>query len=98
MYIRQSSLYFCIVKIENFKHMHVQKNIKVERYIENVHCQEVVMPWGTKDKTLCHLVKHHVWDIGSLLDSVQYQSYIFITWKYKLYIIVRNFNLFHEKL
>jgi len=34
MHTRQRSLYFCMVKIQNFKHIHVQKNIKVGQFIE----------------------------------------------------------------
>jgi len=41
MNARQSSLYF---EIKNFKYIHVQKNIKVEEFIVNVHCKKVDGP------------------------------------------------------
>jgi len=48
MHTREDSVYFCIVKIQNFKHIHVQKNIKVVKVIENLHGQEVVKTQGVK--------------------------------------------------
>jgi len=45
MHTRQISLYFCMVKIKSFKHIYVQKNIKVVEFIENLHGQEVIGPW-----------------------------------------------------
>jgi len=50
MHTRQSSLYFYTVKIKNFKHIYVQKNIKVVEFIENLHGQEVVGPWMVNDQ------------------------------------------------
>jgi len=44
IHTRQSSLYFCMVKIKKFKHIYVQKIIKVVQFIENLHCQKVVRP------------------------------------------------------
>jgi len=48
IHTRQSSLYFCMVKIKIFKHIHVQKKIKVGWFIQNLHCQNIVRPWGVK--------------------------------------------------
>jgi len=44
MHTKQSSLYFYMVKIKNFKHIYVQENIKVVEFIENLHSQVVVGP------------------------------------------------------
>jgi len=55
MHTRQSSLYFCMVKIKNFKHIYVQKNIKVVKFIENLHGQEVIRTWGVKEN-LVHML------------------------------------------
>jgi len=44
MHTRQSSPYFCMVKIKKFKYIYVQKNIKVVEFIENLYGQEVVGP------------------------------------------------------
>jgi len=46
MHMTQNSLYFCIVKIKKFKHIYVQKNIKVEQVIVNLYCQKVIRPQG----------------------------------------------------
>jgi len=35
MHTRQTSLYFCTIEVKNLKHIYVQKNIKVGRFIEN---------------------------------------------------------------
>jgi len=48
MHTRQSSLYFCTVKIKNFKNIHDQENIKVGQFIENLYYQEVVRLGGVK--------------------------------------------------
>ncbi len=48
MHTRQSILYFRMVKIKNFKHIHVLKNIKVKKFIEKLHCQKVVGTWWVK--------------------------------------------------
>jgi len=50
MHTRQISLYFCMVKIKNFLHIYVQENMKVAKFIKNLHGQEVVGPWGVKAK------------------------------------------------
>jgi len=44
MHTRQNKLYFCTIKIKNLKHIYVQKNIKVVKFIENLDGQEVVGP------------------------------------------------------
>jgi len=49
----QSNLYFCMVKI--FKHIFVQKNIKMVKSIENLHCQKVVGTWGVKNISSCQI-------------------------------------------
>jgi len=52
IHTRQSSLYFFMAKIKNFKHIYVQKNIKVVQFIENLHCWKVIRPWGVKYNVL----------------------------------------------
>jgi len=56
IHTRQSSLYFCTIKIQNFNHIYVQKNIKVVQFIENLHCQKAIRPWGVKEKPYLHVV------------------------------------------
>jgi len=41
MHIKPCSLYLCTIEIKIFKHIHVQKIIKVGQLIEKVHCKKV---------------------------------------------------------
>jgi len=50
IHTRQSSLYFFTVKIKIFKHIYMQKNIKVEQFVEIIHYKKVDGPWWVKLK------------------------------------------------
>jgi len=67
-----NSLYFSTVKGKNFKHIHMQKIIKVGQFIESVHYKKVDGPWGVKGHSKVWIGSY---DFNFWHDSLKFFSY-----------------------